>query len=117
MYTNTHINTRGTAVERRSLAGELPCHALDLQLQMTYVHKPSAIDDRRSGDSSLLTRAQQSAVAEMGDRGHNRHGPKRGGAAAPLSLRAGTPSNTMWPRPRSTSVPNGVFIHPVVWPQ
>ena len=60
---------------------------------------------------------KSSAVAEMGDRGHNRHGPKRWGAAVPLSRRAGTPSNTMWPGPMSTSVPSGVFIHPVVWPQ
>jgi len=37
------------------------------------------------------------------------------GAAVPLSRRAGTPSNTMRPGPRSTSVPSGVFIHPVVW--
>jgi len=28
---------------------------------------------------------KSSAVAEMGDRGHNRHGPKRGGGAVPLS--------------------------------
>jgi len=34
-----------------------------------------------------------SAVAEMGDRGHNTHGPIRG-AAVPLSRRAVTPSNT-----------------------
>jgi len=27
----------------------------------------------------------KSSVAEMGDRGHNRHGPKRGGAAVPFS--------------------------------
>jgi len=27
-----------------------------------------------------------SAVAEMGDRGHNRHGPKRGGAALAVPL-------------------------------
>jgi len=27
---------------------------------------------------------KSSAVAEMGDHGHNRHGPKRGGAAVPL---------------------------------
>ena len=27
---------------------------------------------------------KSSAVAEMGGRGHNRHGPKRGGAAMPL---------------------------------
>ena len=42
-----------------------------------------------------------SAVAEMGDRGHNRHWPKRWGAAVPDSRRAGTPSDTMWPGPRS----------------
>ena len=59
---------------------------------------------------------KSSAVAEMGDRGHNRHGPKRGGCCAPFAG-AGTPSNTMpsWPRP--TSVPSGILIHPAVWPQ
>ena len=63
---------------------------------------------------------ESSAVAEMGDRGQNRHGPKRGGGGAvpvPLSRSAGNPSNTMWPAPMSTSVPSGVFIHPAVWPQ
>ena len=60
---------------------------------------------------------KSSAVAEMGDRGHNRHGPKRGGCAVPLSCSAGIPSNKMWPAPRSTSVPTGIFIHPAVWPQ
>ena len=41
-----------------------------------------------------------SAVAEMGDRGHKRHGPKRGGAVVPLSQgEAGFPSNIMWPGP------------------
>jgi len=50
---------------------------------------------------------KSSAVAEMGDRGHNRYGPKRGGGAAvPLSPIAGNPSNTKWPGPRSTSVPS-----------
>jgi len=47
---------------------------------------------------------KSSAVAEMGDRGHNRHGPKRGGCCVPFA-RAGTPSSTMWPGPRSTFVP------------
>jgi len=37
---------------------------------------------------------KSSAVAEMGDRGHNRHRPKRG--AVLLSRSAGNPSNTMW---------------------
>jgi len=30
---------------------------------------------------------------------------------------AGSPSNTMWPGPRPTSLPSGIFIHPTVWPQ
>ena len=48
----------------------------------------------------------------MGDHCHNRHEPKRGGAAVPLSRGgAGSPSNTMWPGPRFTSIPSGVFIH------
>jgi len=64
---------------------------------------------------SMLNKS--SAVAEMGDCGHNKHGPKKEGAAVHLSQRARTPSNTMWPGPRSTSVPSGVFIHPAIWPQ
>jgi len=42
---------------------------------------------------------KSSAVAEMGNRGHNRHGPKGGGV--PLSRSAGNPSNTMWSARRS----------------
>jgi len=30
---------------------------------------------------------------------------------------AGSPSNTMWPGPRPTSIPSGILIHPAVWPQ
>jgi len=61
---------------------------------------------------------KSSAVAGMGDRGHSRHGPKEGGATVPLSRGelGPRPSNTMWPGPRSTSVPSDVFIHPAVWP-
>jgi len=60
---------------------------------------------------------KRSAVAEMGDRGHNRHGPKREGTPVPLSRGAGSLSNTMWLEPRSTSVRSGVFIHSAVWLQ
>jgi len=40
---------------------------------------------------------KSSAVAEMGDRGHNRHEPKREGAAVPISRGggAGYPSNNV----------------------
>ena len=37
---------------------------------------------------------------------------KRAGAAVPLSQRARTLCNTMWPGLRSTSVPSGIFIQP-----
>ena len=61
---------------------------------------------------------KSSAVSEMGDRGHNIDmGLKERGGAVPLSRSAGNPSNTMWPAPRSTSVPSGVFIHRALWPQ
>jgi len=53
----------------------------------------------------------------MGDRGHIDMGGKEGGGAVPRPRGAGTPSNTMWPGSRSTSVPSGVFIHPAVWRQ
>jgi len=45
--------------------------------------------------------------------------PFRGGVgfAVALSKGAGSPSNTMWPGPRPTSIPSGIFIHPTVWPQ
>jgi len=29
----------------------------------------------------------------------------------------GSPSNTMWSRPRHTSLPSFILIHPTVWPQ
>ena len=40
---------------------------------------------------------KSSAVDEMGDRGHNRHGPKRGGGCCAPFEGAGTPSSTLWP--------------------
>jgi len=43
-------------------------------------------------------------------------GPKLGGGV-PLPGVAGSPSNTMSPEPRSTSVPSGILIHPAVWRQ
>jgi len=50
--------------------------------------------------------------------GHNRHGPKSGVVVGlPLLGEAGSPSNTISPGPRHTSVPSGVLIHPPVWPQ
>jgi len=43
---------------------------------------------------------------------------KKWAAAVPLSGGgAGSPSNTMWPWPRPTSVPSGILIHPTVRPQ
>jgi len=49
--------------------------------------------------------------------GHNRHGPKVGRAAVGSWVPTGSPSNTMWPGPRPTTLPSGILIHPTVWPQ
>jgi len=39
------------------------------------------------------------------------------GLLCPFPRGAGSPSNTMWPGPRPTSVPSDILIHPTVWPQ
>ena len=49
--------------------------------------------------------------------GHNRHGPKIAGLCPFGGEGAGSPSNTMSPGPRPTSLPSGISIHPAVWPQ
>jgi len=49
----------------------------------------------------------------MGDRGHNRHGPKIGLGIRPLPGESRTGS----PGPRPTSIPSDILIHPTVWPQ
>ena len=43
---------------------------------------------------------------------------RKEGAAVPLSeAGAGSPSNTMWPGPRSFSLPSGILILPALWPE
>ena len=78
------------------------------------------ISQLSSPETKFLIRSEykSSAIDEMGDRGHNRNGPKRGGCCT-LSRggEAGSLSNTTWPGPRPTSVPSGVLLHPAVWPQ
>jgi len=89
-----------------------------LLLMTLVLHLCSACNRRTINFYIMMTMMKSSAVAEMGDCGHNRHGSKRGGGGycAPFTA-AGTPCSTMWPGPRSTSVPSGVFIHPAIWPK
>jgi len=61
---------------------------------------------------------KSSAVAEMGDRLATIDMAQKVGTAVPLSMwELQSPSNTMSSRPRPTSVPSGILIHPTVWPQ
>ena len=53
----------------------------------------------------------------MGERLATIDKAEKRGAAVPLSGGAGSPSNTMWPGPRSTSIPSGILIRLAVWPQ
>jgi len=70
---------------------------------------------------ALLHRAainKSSAVAEMGDHLAIIDMGRKAGAAVPFSVgEAGSPSNTISPGPRPTSVPSGILIHPAIWPQ
>ena len=72
--------------------------------------KKKKIEDRRRNKSS--------AVAEMGDRlATIGMGRKWGWATVGGWVPTGSPFNTMWPGPRPTTLPSGIFIHPTVWPQ
>ena len=61
---------------------------------------------------------KSSATAEMGDRLATIDVGQKWGLLCPfLWGGAGSPSNTMSPGPRPTSIPSGILIHPAVWPQ
>ena len=62
---------------------------------------------------------KSSAVAEMGDRlATVDMGRKVAmGCCGGSWVTTGSPSNTMWPGPRPTSLPSGILLHPTVWPQ
>jgi len=64
---------------------------------------------------------KSSAVAEMGDRSHKRHGPKEGRGAAVLLSRGGScvlgPRLTQCGLGRGLPRLSGMFIHSAVWPQ
>jgi len=86
--------------------------------KLNLMQQKHAFADQKKCTTTQNKHNKSSTVAKMGDRGHNRHAPKRGGGAAVSLLTiAGNPSNTKWPGLRSTSVPSGVLIHPAVWPQ
>jgi len=71
-------------------------------------------------DLSRYSNNKSSSVAEIGDRGHNIDKGRKEGegrCSARFAGGGGSLSNTMWPEPRSTSVPSGVFIHPAVSPR
>jgi len=60
---------------------------------------------------------KSSAVAEMGDRLATIDMGRKLGGAVSLMGGAGSPSNTMWPMPRPTSLLSFILIRPTVWPQ
>jgi len=104
----------------------------NLRWQMTFILKiskklifqqqhqllaPHLTDLKEDTGKTTISCNKSSAVAEMGNRRHNRHGPKRGGllCQCPFPPRMGgscavSPSNTVWPELRSTSTPSGIFI-------
>jgi len=63
---------------------------------------------------------KSSTVDEMGDHTTAKWAKKCGRLLYPVPLSmggAGSPSNTMWPGTRPTSIPSCILIHPIVWPQ
>jgi len=75
----------------------------DLQTSSNTLYKPHQLRSVAMATIFVFLH-KSSAVAEMRDRGHNRHGPKTAGLLCPFCGGAGSPSNIMRPGPRSTSV-------------
>jgi len=90
-----------------------------IRIPAEILWKPDVLMYNRSSQSIVLSTYKYSVVAEMGDRlATTDMGRKEGrGCCAPFGGGAGSPSKTMWPGPRSTFVPSGILIHPVVWTQ
>jgi len=59
-----------------------PKRQLDRFSHFAHLARQSVIVHGRRLAGEILSPKKRSAVAEMGDRGHNRHGPKRGGCCA-----------------------------------
>ena len=57
-------------------------------------------------------RNKSSAVAEMSDRLATINTKRKVGDCYAPFWGAGSPSNTIWPGPRPTSLPSGILIHP-----
>jgi len=56
-----------------------------LELELEHTNNHCTVQCYNKITITITFTDKSSAVAEMGDRGHNRHGPKRGGRCAPLA--------------------------------
>jgi len=66
---------------------------------------------------TLSTKQELSSCWDGRPFGHNRQGPKVGRGCCGGWVFSGSPSDTMWPGPKPTSLPSGILIHPTFWPQ
>ena len=100
----------------------LTCNKLHLCCHCATLQGRSYIWGNRGGrlgcfHDCCLSENKCSAAAEMGDHARAKRA-KKWGLLYPFPWgRAGSPSNTMLPGPRSISVPGGILIHSAVWPQ
>ena len=103
------------AISYRRLSGVNRCITLSAQL-CTAAHSAHKCYDSHIPHARGCS-YKSSAVAEMGNRLATIDMGRKVGVGAAVSLsvgEVGSPSNTMGPGPRPTSVPSGILIHPTV---
>jgi len=76
-----------------------------------------SIRNFKQSNGQLHCTNNSSAVADMDDRLATIDMGRKLGGCTPYRGAAGSPSNTMWPGQRPTSIPSGILIHPAVWSQ
>ena len=74
-----------TSTTNRASVHATVCSVLSDNIFKNYIIMQTSRADIEQRISPHIKTNKSSAVAKMGDHGHNRHGPKRGGAAVPLS--------------------------------
>jgi len=105
LYTKWHLNPSihlATMDIGRKLGGCAPL--VELGLHLTQCHVGQGLPPRQIPSRSIQPFR------------HNKHGPKIGGFT-PFWEGAGSASNTKSPGLRPTSIPSGMLMHPVSWPQ
>jgi len=110
--TNRHNNERKIIMQTKEIISNITAYNHTYTVHKT-VHRLSCYINIPKYSKLFLRIVRKTSVRESDCPGNVRYP-----AAVPLSVRGScrSPSDTMSPGPRPTSVPSGILIRPTIWP-